>query len=69
MDVRVGDVLTMKKKHPCGDNHFKVLRIGMDFRIRCMGCGREVMVPRAKVERNIRKITRETADAAQGAKD
>ena len=45
MDVRVGDKLIMKKNHPCGSNEFEVLRIGMDFRIRCLGCGREVMVP------------------------
>ncbi len=58
MDVRVGDILHMKKPHPCGDNRMEVLRIGMDFRIRCLGCGREVMVPRAKVERHIRQIER-----------
>jgi len=59
LDVRVGDVLTMKKKHPCGAGTFLVLRSGMDFRIRCTGCGREVMVSRAKCEKNIKKITRE----------
>ncbi len=58
MDVRVGDRLIMKKNHPCGSNEFAVLRIGMDFRIRCMGCGREVMVPRSKVEKNIKRIVR-----------
>ena len=40
MDVRVGDILVMKKEHPCGSNGFLVLRSGMDFRIRCEGCGR-----------------------------
>ena len=45
MDIRVGDTLVMKKNHPCGDSRFLVLRTGMDFRIRCLGCGREVMVP------------------------
>ena len=59
MDVRVGDKLIMKKNHPCGSNEFQVLRIGMDFRIRCTGCGREVMVPRSKIERNIKNIVRE----------
>lgn len=59
MDVRVGDVLQMKKSHPCGENRFLVLRSGMDFKIRCMGCGREVMVPRSKIEKNIKKIIRE----------
>ena len=57
-DVQIGDVLTMKKNHPCGENRFLVLRVGMDFKIRCLGCGREVMVPRSKVEKNIRKIFR-----------
>ena len=59
MDVKVGDKLIMKKNHPCGNNEFEVLRIGMDFRIRCTGCGREVMVPRTKIERNIKNIVRE----------
>nr|WP_317412411.1 DUF951 domain-containing protein [uncultured Solibaculum sp.] len=58
MDVRVGDTLEMRKNHPCGGNLFLVLRSGMDFRIRCQKCGREVMVPRAKAERNIKKIIR-----------
>lgn len=56
MDVRVGDTLIMKKKHPCGENKFLVLRSGMDFRIRCLGCGHEVMVPRVKCEKNIKMI-------------
>ncbi len=58
MDVRVGDTLEMRKNHPCGGNLFLVLRSGMDFRIRCQKCGREVMVPRAKAERNIKKVIR-----------
>jgi len=58
MDVRVGDVLEMKKAHPCGARRWKVLRVGMDFRLRCEGCGHEVMLPRAKAEKNIKKIAR-----------
>ena len=64
MDVRVGDVLEMKKNHPCGSREFLVLRSGMDFRLRCSGCGREMMVPRVKIEKNIRKIRRPEGDAA-----
>lgn len=56
MDIKVGDTLQMKKKHPCGADTFSVLRIGMDFKIKCLGCGREVMTPRARVEKNIKKI-------------
>ena len=56
MDVKVGDILLMKKKHPCGAEKFSVLRIGMDFKIRCTGCGHEIMAPRVKIEKNIKKI-------------
>ncbi len=62
MDVQVGDVLEMKKPHPCGSKRFLVLRSGMDFKIRCTGCGHEVMVPRAKAEKNIKKIIRQAPE-------
>lgn len=58
MDVRVGDVLRMKKPHPCGSLEFEVLRVGMDFKIKCRRCGHEVMLPRLKCEKNIKKILR-----------
>jgi hypothetical protein len=57
--LRVNDRIRMKKSHPCGGNIFDVLRIGADFRIRCAQCGREVMLERVKVEKNIKKIIRE----------
>lgn len=56
MDVQVGDVLILKKPHPCKSTEFKVLRIGMDFRLRCSGCGREMLLPRKTVEKSIKKI-------------
>ncbi len=62
MDIRVNDIIEMKKPHPCGkpDNKkFEVLRIGMDFKIKCLACGHEVMLPRTKAEKNIRKIIRQ----------
>ncbi len=59
LDVQVGDVLTMKKQHPCGANEMLVMRSGMDFRLRCVGCGREFMVPRSKIEKSIKRIKRE----------
>ena len=62
MDVQVGDILEMKKPHPCGSRRFLVLRFGMDFKIRCTGCGHEVMVPRVKAEKNIKKIIRQEQD-------
>ena len=62
MDIRVGDVIEMKKSHPCGGNRFEVLRIGMDFRLKCLSCGREMMVPRIKTEKHIRKVFREDGE-------
>lgn len=59
MNIQVGDRLVMKKPHPCGAKEFTVLRVGMDFKIKCLGCNREVMVPRSKCEKNIRKVFRE----------
>lgn len=56
MDIKVGDVLQMKKPHPCGSHDWLVLRVGMDFKMRCTGCGHEVMLPRVKAEKNIKKI-------------
>ena len=56
MDIQVGDILTMKKQHPCGSDKWQVLRIGADFRLKCLGCGHEVMQPRRKIEKMIRRI-------------
>ena len=58
MDIQLGDVLTMKKAHPCGEKQWLVLRTGADLRLRCLGCGHEVMVQRGKAEKNIRSINR-----------
>ena len=56
MDVRVGDVLELKKEHPCGSRRWQVLRVGMDFKLRCQGCGHELMLPRSKAEKAIKRI-------------
>ena len=58
MDIQKGDTLVMKKKHPCGSNEMNVLRSGMDFRLQCVGCGRDFMIPRSKAEKNVKKIIR-----------
>lgn len=59
MTVNVGDRIVMKKPHPCGSNEFGVLRIGMDFKIRCLKCGHEIMMPRTKCEKGIKRIIKE----------
>ncbi len=52
----VGDILEMKKQHPCGEKRLKVLRVGSDIRVVCMGCGHDMTIPREKLEKNIRGI-------------
>ena len=59
MDIRVGDVLALKKKHPCWSNTWRALRVGADFRLKCLGCGHEIMTPRKKVENNVKDIERQ----------
>ena len=64
MDIVKGDILVMKKSHPCGSNRmivlrWMVLRIGADFKLRCEGCGREFMIVRSKAEKNVKTIIRE----------
>ena len=56
MEIQLNDILVMKKPHPCGEKRWLVMRTGADLRIRCMGCAHEVMLPRHKVEKNIRTI-------------
>ena len=58
MDIKLNDILVMKKPHPCGEKRWLVLRTGADFRLRCLGCGHEVMTPRFKAEKNIRAVER-----------
>ncbi len=58
MDIQIGDIVTMKKQHPCGERRWQVLRIGADLRLKCLGCGHSVMVPRVKMQKSIREIFR-----------
>lgn len=55
-ELKLHDIVIMKKPHPCGCKEFEILRLGVDYRLKCCGCGREVMVPRIKAEKNIRGV-------------
>ena len=59
-DILVGDILLMKKNHPCGSNRFIVLRTGVDFKLKCEKCGHEIMTPRIKAEKNVKNVIRQT---------
>lgn len=56
MELNLHDILELKKDHPCGSKHWEVLRVGMDIKMRCLGCGHEVMAPRRKAEKMIKRI-------------
>jgi hypothetical protein len=59
LKLELGDVITTKKAHPCGGNAFEIMRLGMDFRIKCKTCGKEIWIPRVKLEKRIKTITRD----------
>ena len=56
MKLNVGDIIHTKKTHPCGSNRWELLRVGIDFKMRCMGCGRLVEIPRTKLEKRIKQV-------------
>lgn len=56
MDLNVGEIIKLKKQHPCGSSEWEILRTGMDFRLKCMGCEHQIMIPRKQVEKSIRQV-------------
>ena len=56
MDLQLHDILELKKDHPCGSRRWEVLRVGMVIKMKCLGCGHEVMQPRRKTEKMIKRI-------------
>ena len=59
MDLKLHQRVELKKAHPCGSRNWEVLRVGMDVKLRCQGCGHEVMAPRRKIEKSIKRILSE----------
>ena len=58
----VGDVVKMKKKHPCGSFEWEILRVGADFRLKCLGCGHQIMIARKLVEKNTKELKKNTCN-------
>ncbi len=56
LQYHVGQLVQMKKGHPCGSNCWRIIRVGMDIRIKCMQCGRSVLIPRSRFERRVKCI-------------
>ena len=56
MELNLHDILELKKEHPCGSKQWEILRVGLDIKLRCLGCNHEMMLPRRKVEKSIKRI-------------
>ena len=56
MNIQVGDTVRLKKQHPCGSREWEVLRIRADFRLKCKGCGHQIMIARVALEKNVKEI-------------
>ena len=56
MQFEIGGIVRLKKKHPCGSFEWEVLRVGADFRLKCLGCGHQIMIARKLVEKNVKEI-------------
>ncbi|WP_373230399.1 DUF951 domain-containing protein [Cohnella sp.] len=58
----LGDIVLMKKQHPCGANEMEIIRMGMDIRIKCVKCKHSILLPRMKFEKSLKKVLRSAAD-------
>ena len=56
MEYQVGDIVTLKKQHPSGSRQWEILRVGADFRLKCQGCGHQIMIARKLVEKNTKDL-------------
>ncbi len=65
MEFKIGDIVRLKKPHPCGSSEWEVVRVGMDFKLKCLGCGHLIMVPRKLVEKNCRGIRQNPAGRSE----
>lgn len=69
MKLYVGDILKTKKAHPCGGDEWEIMRVGMDFRIRCLKCDHQAWIPRTKLEKSIKKVLKSNAPADNDPKE
>jgi hypothetical protein len=69
MDIRLGDVVRLRKQHPCGGYEWEVVRLGADIGIKCRTCGHRVLMPRRKFEKSVKKLVREKNNGCAGLTD
>ncbi len=61
LKYEVGDIVKLKKQHPCGSREWKIMRVGADFRLQCLGCGHQIMIARTLVEKNTKELKKNEA--------
>lgn len=66
-EFQLGDVVQMKKPHPCGSNEMEIIRMGMDIRVKCVGCKHSVLIPRAHFEKKLKKVLRSAEVNEEGS--
>jgi hypothetical protein len=66
VEFHLGDIVETRKGHPCGSNHWEIIRLGADIKIKCVGCDRIVMLPRVKFEKSVKKIIKSTTNEEKG---
>ena len=63
LNYEIGDVVKLKKPHPCGSQEWEILRVGADFRLKCRGCGHQIMIARRQAEKNVKEIIKGNSQA------
>lgn len=65
-NFNIGDIVQTRKEHPCGSNQWEIIRLGADIKIKCVECGRIVMLPRQKFEKSVKKIVKSSSEEDKG---
>lgn len=68
-DLGLNDIVRLRKPHPCGSYDWRVIRLGADIGLKCLGCGRRVLLPRSEIEKRVKMIVSRGADVAAGSGD
>ena len=68
LEYEVGDIVRLKKQHPCGSSEWEILRVGADFRLKCTGCGHQIMIARKLVEKNTKEIRKSLSEKVNSAR-
>ncbi|MCC3376785.1 DUF951 domain-containing protein [Cohnella sp. REN36] len=68
-EFQLGDIVQMKKQHPCGANEMEIIRMGMDIRIKCVKCKHSILLPRVKFEKSLKKVLRSAEEGQAPAEE